>query len=85
MSDAVNVMVYVGIPEDDDEFNHREMVMRCIEEAGVDVVQKRRITESKEVPGALWHIYDAQDADKIRDLLNKVREKVCIFLTLAFY
>lgn len=24
------------------------------------------------MPGALWHIYHATDADKIRDLLNKV-------------
>jgi len=24
------------------------------------------------LPGALWHIYRAEDADKIRDLLNKV-------------
>lgn len=24
------------------------------------------------MPGALWHIYTARDADKIRDLLNKV-------------
>ncbi len=31
--------------------------------------------EGKEKPGALWHIYDPRDADKIRDLLNKVAKE----------
>ncbi|KAJ8952881.1 hypothetical protein NQ318_006497 [Aromia moschata] len=52
ISDAVNVMVYVGIPKDGDSEEH--------------------IKEAASSPGALWHIYNARDADKIRDLLNKV-------------
>lgn len=31
-----------------------------------------RITQEGHKPGALWHIFDAKDSDKIRDLLTKV-------------
>uniref|UniRef100_A0A671N205 Lysine-specific demethylase n=1 Tax=Sinocyclocheilus anshuiensis TaxID=1608454 RepID=A0A671N205_9TELE len=68
VSDAVNVMVYVGIPEGDE-------VMKTIEEGDVDDVTKRRVYEAKEKPGALWHIYAAKDAEKIRELLRKVGEE----------
>lgn len=33
---------------------------------------QRRAHDPNEVPGAVWHIYHARDADAIRDLLNKV-------------
>ena len=36
------------------------------------MITKKRVREVNEIPGALWHIYDAHDADKIRDFLNKV-------------
>jgi lysine-specific demethylase 3 len=45
---------------------------RAIDEAGCDILTRRRVREKGELPGALWHIYNARDADKIRDLLNKV-------------
>lgn len=48
-------------------------VMKLIDESDCDEVMKKRVTGGGEVPGALWHIYDACDADKMRDLLNKVR------------
>ncbi|XP_029113246.1 lysine-specific demethylase 3B isoform X4 [Scleropages formosus] len=81
VSDAVNVMVYVGIPHGAD--NHEEEadtsgykeVMRTIEEGDVDEMTKRRVYEGKEKPGALWHIYAAKDAEKIRELLRKVGEE----------
>ena len=47
-------------------------VMKLIEDSDCDELSKRRVTEEGETPGALWHIYHAQDADKMRDLLNKV-------------
>lgn len=43
-----------------------------IEEGDVDEMTKRRVYEAKEKPGALWHIYAAKDAEKIRELLRKV-------------
>lgn len=47
-------------------------VMKLIEDSDCDELMKRRIIEDGETPGALWHIFDACDADKMRDLLNKV-------------
>ncbi|XP_066505214.1 lysine-specific demethylase 3B isoform X2 [Hoplias malabaricus] len=73
VSDAVNVMVYVGIPEGNN--NHESEVMLTIEEGDVDEMTKRRVYEGKEKPGALWHIYAAKDAEKIRELLRKVGEE----------
>nr|XP_020478185.1 lysine-specific demethylase 3B isoform X2 [Monopterus albus] len=73
VSDAVNVMVYVGVPEGDE--NQEQEVMTTIEEGDVDEMTKRRVYEGEEKPGALWHIYAAKDAEKIRELLRKVGEE----------
>ncbi|KAM9850042.1 lysine-specific demethylase 3B isoform 2-T2 [Aulostomus maculatus] len=81
VSDAVNVMVYVGIPqgegdqEKEADISGRKEVMTTIEEGDVDEMTKRRVYEGKESPGALWHIYAAKDAEKIRELLRKVGEE----------
>lgn len=72
ISDAVNVMVYVGIPKDGDCEEHIKEAFRAIDEAGCDILTRRRVRDKGELPGALWHIYNARDADKIRDLLNKI-------------
>lgn len=72
ISDAVNVMVYVGVPKDGDNDEHIKEAFRAIDEAGCDILTRRRVRDKGELPGALWHIYNARDADKIRDLLNKV-------------
>uniref|UniRef100_A0A671V898 Lysine-specific demethylase n=1 Tax=Sparus aurata TaxID=8175 RepID=A0A671V898_SPAAU len=73
VSDAVNVMVYVGIPQG--EGDQEQEVMTTIEEGDVDEMTKRRVYDAKEKPGALWHIYAAKDAEKIRELLRKVGEE----------
>jgi len=74
MSDAVNVMVYIG------KAGEEETIYKTIEEAGVDVMTKRRLEAGREdgsaLPGALWHIFDACDADAIRDLLDKVAQEI---------
>ncbi|XP_023559140.1 lysine-specific demethylase 3B [Octodon degus] len=70
VSDAVNVMVYVGIPIG--EGAHDEEVLKTIDEGDADEVTKQRIHDGNEKPGALWHIYAAKDAEKIRELLRKV-------------
>ena len=46
--------------------------MKAIDEADCDHSTRARVLEDGEVPGALWHIYQARDADPIRDFLNKV-------------
>ncbi|XP_076257984.1 lysine demethylase 3 isoform X2 [Rhynchophorus ferrugineus] len=72
VSDAVNVMVYVGVPRGGAGEEHVKEAFRAIDEAGCDILTRRRVRDKGELPGALWHIYAARDADKIRDLLNKV-------------
>ncbi|XP_057706019.1 lysine-specific demethylase 3B isoform X2 [Corythoichthys intestinalis] len=73
VSDAVNVMVYVGIPLGEGDMEKE--VMTTIEEGDVDEMTKRRVYKGNEKPGALWHIYAAKDAEKIRELLRKVGEE----------
>lgn len=46
---------------------------RAIDEAGCDTASKRRARDPTVTPGAVWHIYNARDADSIRELLNKVK------------
>ncbi|KAL8585820.1 hypothetical protein ACOMHN_065170 [Nucella lapillus] len=77
ISDAVNVLVYVGVPSDKPhgKKEHEEAAVKAIDEAGCDSITKRRIREVHELPGALWQIFDAHDADKIRDFLNKVAKE----------
>ncbi|CAL8108030.1 unnamed protein product [Orchesella dallaii] len=72
VSDEVNVMVYVGVVNDEDNTEHYDAIMNAIEVSDCDVPTINRVQEHKELPGALWHIWDAKDADKIRDLLNKI-------------
>ncbi|XP_078079630.1 lysine-specific demethylase 3A-like [Mustelus asterias] len=73
VSDAANVMVYVGIPSG--QPNHEEEILKTMEDGDADELTIKRFTESGERPGALWHIYSAKDAEKIRDLLRKVSEE----------
>ncbi|XP_043919400.1 lysine-specific demethylase 3A [Protopterus annectens] len=70
VSDAANVMVYVGIPKG--EINHEDEVLKTIQDGDVDEQTIKRFTEGNEKPGALWHIYAAKDTPKIRELLKKV-------------
>lgn len=58
ISDAVNVMVYVGIANDTTDNNDLliKEAYRAIDEAGCDILQRRRVREKNELPGALWYI-----------------------------
>lgn len=71
MSDAVNLLVYVGIPTDTNANENIKLVLEQVDEAGCDLIMKRRVRDG-ELPGALWHIFHPGDTNKIRDLLNKV-------------
>ncbi|XP_053671219.1 lysine-specific demethylase 3A [Anopheles nili] len=72
ISDAVNVMVYVGVPSDVPRERYNDKIVELIDGEDCDYLTRQRIRKRKELPGALWHIYHAQDADKIRSLLNKI-------------
>lgn len=60
-------------------------VMTTIEEGDVDEMTKRRAFEGEEKPGALWHIYAAKDAEKIRELLRKVGSEELKVLKKEFH
>jgi len=72
MSDAVNLIVYVGIPKGESWQQHYLAGIRAVDEAGCDIATRKRVRQKGVVVGALWHIFHPRDADKIRDFLNKV-------------
>ncbi|KAM7360770.1 lysine demethylase 3 [Cochliomyia hominivorax] len=72
ISDAVNIMVYVGIPEDSDSKSQIAASCKAIAMGGCEFLTRARVQKKNVLPGALWHIFPARDADKIRDLLNRV-------------
>lgn len=51
--------------------------LKAIDDGACDSLTRKRVREKNAKPGALWHIYNARDADKIRDLLNKVSRGTC--------
>ncbi|XP_018426956.1 PREDICTED: lysine-specific demethylase 3A [Nanorana parkeri] len=73
VSDAANVMVYVGIPHD--EGDQEQEVLKTVQDGDADELTIKRFVEFKEKPGALWHIYAAKDTEKIRQFLKKVSEE----------
>jgi lysine-specific demethylase 3 len=72
MSDAVNLLVYVGLPDDCDPQENIECVLEQVDEAGCDIIMRRRIRNEGLLPGAIWHIFHPGDTNKIRDFLVKV-------------
>ena len=46
--------------------------IKIVDAACTDEQTRRRVRDGKEKPGALWHIFRAEDANKIRELLNNV-------------
>lgn len=48
----------------------------ALDSCGCCQLTKDRLKEPGTKPGALWHIFDPEDADKIRELLNKVGGKI---------
>ena len=72
MSDAVNCLVYVGLPDDGDAKETAKQVLREIDKAGCDILMKRRVRRNRELPGALWHIFHPMHTSAIRNFLNQV-------------
>lgn len=62
-----------------DECVFLNVVTEALDNCGCCQLTKDRLKEPGTKPGAVWHIFDPEDADKIRELLNKVRGKyICI-------
>ncbi|XP_050081750.1 lysine-specific demethylase 3A-A [Anopheles aquasalis] len=75
ISDAVNVMVYVGVPSDVRRDGYNNKILKSLDADACDAPTMRRLKQRRELPGALWHIYHAQDADKIRSLLRTIDQE----------
>lgn len=74
IADACNVMCYIGFPRDN---NHSmdDYIMQGFQallESDADASNIDRVIRDGEIPGAIWHIYEATDTDRIRDFLLKI-------------
>lgn len=71
VSDVVSVLVYVGVAKGNGVLS-KTGVLKRLEEEDLDEGVRKRLKDSSETPGALWHIYLNRDMDKMRDFLHKV-------------
>uniref|UniRef100_A0ABI7YEX4 JmjC domain-containing protein n=1 Tax=Felis catus TaxID=9685 RepID=A0ABI7YEX4_FELCA len=74
VSDVVNILVYVGIAKGNGVLS-KAGVLKKFEEEDLDDVLRKRLKDSSEIPGALWHIYAGKDIDKIREFLQKISKE----------
>lgn len=73
VSDAVNMMVHVSRPKDyllASKQYSKEAMKHALEEAGADHEDILNIENSDKLPGAIWHIWEANQADSIRKVLK---------------
>ncbi|XP_028976260.2 probable JmjC domain-containing histone demethylation protein 2C isoform X3 [Esox lucius] len=74
VSDIVSVLVYVGVAKGNGVLS-KTGVLKRLEEEDLDDSVKRRLKDSSETPGALWHIYVSKDVEKIKEFLHKVAKE----------
>ncbi|XP_063163651.1 probable JmjC domain-containing histone demethylation protein 2C isoform X3 [Candoia aspera] len=74
VSDVVNILVSVGIAKGNG-VPSKSGVLRKFEEEDLDDLLRKRLKDSSELPGALWHVYASTDADKIKEFLQKVAKE----------
>ncbi|CAF1023231.1 unnamed protein product [Adineta ricciae] len=78
VSDAVNVLVYVGIGGQGDDGADKEEEIRQVEaeilDSNIDEAQLQRLRNG-ERPGALWHLFRSDDAKKIREYIGRAHRK----------
>ncbi|KAK1882119.1 putative JmjC domain containing histone demethylation protein 2C, partial [Dissostichus eleginoides] len=70
VSDVVSVLVYVGVAKGNGVLS-KTGVLKRLEEEDLDEGVRRRLKDSSETPGALWHIYLNKDMEKVREFLRK--------------
>ncbi|XP_003783674.1 probable JmjC domain-containing histone demethylation protein 2C isoform X4 [Otolemur garnettii] len=74
VSDVVNILVYVGIAKGNGILS-KTGILKKFEEEDLDDILRKRLKDSSEIPGALWHIYAGKDVDKIREFLQKISKE----------
>ncbi|KAK5906480.1 hypothetical protein CgunFtcFv8_002343 [Champsocephalus gunnari] len=70
VSDVVSVLVYVGVAKGNGVLS-KTGVLKRLEEEDLDEGVRRRLKDSSETPGALWHIYLNKDMEQVREFLRK--------------
>ncbi|XP_067857171.1 probable JmjC domain-containing histone demethylation protein 2C [Heptranchias perlo] len=73
LTDTLHILVHAEPPQEDRD-TVEKAIMGRLEGDMVDDAVIRRLRETSERPGALWHIYTAQDTETINDFLKKVVE-----------
>ncbi|XP_075390372.1 putative JmjC domain-containing histone demethylation protein 2C isoform X5 [Tenrec ecaudatus] len=74
VSDVVNILVHVGIAKGNGVLS-KAGILKKFEEEDLDDILRKRLKDSSEIPGALWHIYAGKDVDKIREFLQKISKE----------
>ncbi|XP_036685550.1 probable JmjC domain-containing histone demethylation protein 2C isoform X3 [Balaenoptera musculus] len=74
VSDVVNILVYVGTAKGNGILS-KAGILKKFEEEDLDDILRKRLKDSSEIPGALWHIYAGKDVDKIREFLQKISKE----------
>ena len=78
VSDAVNVMVHVSKPDDahlsPDQYSTKATRL-ALDIAGADEYDKAQLDAGVRLPGAIWHIWPAQQADEMRNVLRNVAKE----------
>uniref|UniRef100_S4RZ18 Lysine-specific demethylase n=1 Tax=Petromyzon marinus TaxID=7757 RepID=S4RZ18_PETMA len=70
LADTINILVHVE--EAAGTTNSREVLQKALEVGEADETMKLRFSEAGQKAGALWHIFSAGDASKVREFLSKV-------------
>ncbi|XP_075767237.1 lysine-specific demethylase hairless [Pelodiscus sinensis] len=70
-TDSISVLVHVGAYPLDGHSAQKE-ILQWVEEDAVDEILKERLWDARNRAGALWHIFRAEDADCIKEFLQKV-------------
>lgn len=77
ISDAINILVQVSKPDDShlspDQYS-RDAILKVLKASDADVYDKNQIHLNK-LPGAIWHIFPAHQADDMRKVLFKVAKE----------
>ncbi|KAL7869804.1 hypothetical protein AOLI_G00137920 [Acnodon oligacanthus] len=74
VSDIVSVLVYVGVAKGNGVLS-KTGVLKRLEEEDLDDNMKRRLKDSSETPGALWHVYVSKDVEKVKEFLHKIAKE----------
>ncbi|XP_062858753.1 probable JmjC domain-containing histone demethylation protein 2C isoform X2 [Trichomycterus rosablanca] len=74
VSDVVSVLVYVGVAKGNGVLS-KTGVLKWLEEEDLDDNVKKRLKDSSEMPGALWHVYTSKDVEKVKEFLHKIAKE----------